>query len=63
MIQSGRSRQWLRGRFPGWLADGHARARGHERLYRAIIVPRRAQASAAYEAGKRAALEARGNAA
>lgn len=54
-LMSGRSVEWLRGRFAGWLALGLARMNGKRREYRALIIPRRANLSAAREAGRRAA--------
>ena len=53
-LQSGRSVEWLRGQFPRWLDLGLARLSGKKREYRAMIVPRRANASAAREAGRKA---------
>lgn len=55
-LRSGKSRDWLRARFAGWLADGNARE-GHrrgEREYRQVVIPRRANLEAAREAGRRA---------
>jgi hypothetical protein len=55
-LRSGKSVEWLRARFAAWAAAGHARhdaqSRG-KRLYRQLIVPRRANESAAREAGRR----------
>jgi hypothetical protein len=56
-LQSGRSVEWLRGQFPRWMDQGLARLNGRKREYRALIVPRRANLSAAREAGRRAALD------
>ena len=56
-LQSGRSVEWLRAQFPRWLDQGLARLNGRKREYRAMIVPRRANVSAAKEAGRRAASE------
>lgn len=53
-LQSGRSVEWLRGQFPRWLEQGLARLNGKRREYRAMIVPRRANVSAAREVGRRA---------
>jgi hypothetical protein len=55
MIRANRSRRWLRAQYPAWLDQGHARMVNGERQYRALIVPRGANQSAAYEAGQRAA--------
>lgn len=52
---SGRSAEYFRARFPEWERAGHARKRGRRREYRVVIVPRRANLSAAYEAGRRGA--------
>ncbi|MCO4101088.1 MAG: hypothetical protein HEQ38_17175 [Gemmatimonas sp.] len=64
MLQSGRSREWLRSRFPEWERAGHAKsaARG-VRQYRAMIVPRRAAVQEAAAAGREAARLARDTAA
>ena len=53
-IQSGRSRTWLRAQYPEWARLGHARTVGRRRQYRMIIVPLRANTSAAREAGRQA---------
>ncbi len=61
MLQSGRSREWLRSRFPEWERAGHARSAGRGvRQYRAMIVPRRAAVQQAAEAGREAARQIRG---
>ncbi|NUO65777.1 MAG: hypothetical protein HOQ34_19620 [Gemmatimonadaceae bacterium] len=52
-LRSGKSVEWLRARFAGWAAAGHARLDGRRRLYRQLIVPKRANESAAREAGRR----------
>lgn len=55
-LRSGRTTEWLRSRFAEWMAGGHARydAQGRgKRLYRQIVIPRRANQSAAREAGRR----------
>jgi hypothetical protein len=56
MLRSGRSRVWLRSRFPEWEAQGNAwrGARG-ERIYRMLVVPRHANVEAAFQAGRRSA--------
>lgn len=53
-LRSGRSRKWIRARFPEWEAQGHARLRGRHREYRMVIVPKDANRIAAREAGRRA---------
>lgn len=55
MLRSGRSREWLRGRFAAWEREGHARSHGKLRQYRMAIVPQRAQVATAAEAGRAAA--------
>ena len=55
MLRSGKSQEWLRARFPGWEEQGHAKREGRERRYRMLIVPRRANVEAAFEAGREAA--------
>jgi hypothetical protein len=57
ILRSGHTREWLRSRFPGWEQNGHARRNGTQRQYRMCVVPARANTSAAYEAGRRAAGE------
>lgn len=55
-LRSGKSVEWLRARFPQWMAAGHARYDGQgrgKRLYRQLVVPKRANESAAREAGRR----------
>ena len=52
-LRSGRTVEWLRGRFAEWAGEGMAELRNGRRYYRAVIVPQRAHASAAYEAGYR----------
>ncbi len=54
MRRSNRARTWLRSQFPGWERATHARLNGRKREYRALVVPQRANASAAYQAGRRA---------
>lgn len=56
-MRSGWSVRRLRARFSDWEHQGHARKQGRERQYRAIIVPRRADPVAAYQAGLKAASE------
>lgn len=53
-LRSGRSMSWLRGRFAEWAESGHARMSAkNQREYRQVVVPRRANVSAAREAGRR----------
>lgn len=57
MLRSGRSRTWLRGQFPEWERQGHARREGHRRrMYRMLVIPQRANTLAAREAGWRGAV-------
>jgi hypothetical protein len=51
-LRSGKSVEWLRARFAGWAASGHAKKDGQRRLYRQLVVPRRANESAARESGR-----------
>lgn len=59
LLRSGRSRGWLRSRFPEWEREGHARRDRGRRLYRMVVIPQRANTLAAREAGRRAALNGR----
>ena len=52
-LRSGKSVEWLRARFAVWAAAGHAKADGRRRLYRQLVIPRRANESAARESGRR----------
>lgn len=51
-LRSGKSIDWLRHRFPEWERQGHAFRKGRQRFYRTLIVPIRANVSAAYRAGR-----------
>lgn len=62
-MRSGRSREWLRSRFADWQRDGHARLHGKDRQYRACVVPRRSNVTAARAAGTDAARLVRDRAA
>jgi hypothetical protein len=53
-LRSGHADPWFRARRVQWQADGHARKHGRDWHYRALIIPRRANVLAAYEAGRRA---------
>jgi hypothetical protein len=59
MLRTGRARDWLRARYEGWAAEGHARKIGRDRQYRAIMLPRRAAVIEAREAGRQAARAVR----
>ena len=56
--RSGRSVDWLRGQLPEWEALGPAKRDGKRRLYRRLIVPRRANLEAARAAAQREARAA-----
>lgn len=55
--RTNKSVDWLRSRFPEWLAQGHAKKIGAGRYYRMVVLPVRANVSAAREEGRRAARE------
>jgi hypothetical protein len=55
ILYSDRSERWLRSHFDEWAEQGHAKKEGATRFYRLIVLPRRANLSAAREAGRRAA--------
>lgn len=58
MLHSGKGRAFLRGRFPAWEREGHARwnpTRPRERQYRLLVLPRRANADRAIAEARRAA--------
>lgn len=57
-MRSGHHVKWLRARFAEWEQSGHARKERGRRYYRQLIVPLRANTSAAYEAGREAARKA-----
>jgi hypothetical protein len=58
ILRSGRTKTWLRARFPEWEAAGDARQEGSDRKYRMIVVPERQRVREAREAGRRAGKEA-----
>lgn len=53
-LRSGRSLTWIRSRFSEWEREGHARREGRRRLYRQVVIPQRANPTAAREAGRAA---------
>jgi hypothetical protein len=56
MVRAGKSAEWLRARFEAWRRDGHATQSGRfTRLYRAAIIPRRADTTTATRRGRDAA--------
>lgn len=57
MLRDGKSCSWHRARFAEWEREGHAAKEKGVRYYRQIILPRRANISAAFEEGKRAGKE------
>lgn len=54
MLRSGRSRAWLRAQFADWSRGGNARKDGARRVYRQAVIPQRANALSAREAGREA---------
>ena len=56
-LRSNRSKEWLRSQFPQWEAMGHAKKVNGRRYYRTLIVPQRANLSAAREEGKRIGMK------
>lgn len=52
-LQSGKSVAWLRARHSEWMDAGNAEYRNRKRYYRACVIPRRPDLSAAREAGRR----------
>ena len=53
--RTGKSKAWLRARFEEWMRLGHARLdERRRREYRLVVLPQRANASVAYEAGREA---------
>lgn len=57
ILRSAKSQQWLRCRFAEWEREGHATKVKGVRYYRQIVLPQRANVSAAFEEGKRAGQE------
>lgn len=55
MLRSAHQRRWFRAQFATWAAEGNAKKEAGRYHYRQIIVPQRANASAAYQAGVDAA--------
>ena len=53
-LRSGRSLTWIRSRFSEWEREGHARREGRRRMYRQVVIPQRANPTAAREAGRAA---------
>ena len=51
MLRSGHREPWFRRRRAEWVASGNARQVGRRWRYRAVVVPQRGSAQAAYEAG------------
>jgi hypothetical protein len=54
-LRTNRSQEYLRARFAEWEAQGHAYKKGTIRYYRMLVLPPRANLSAAREEGRRAA--------
>lgn len=57
MLKADHRRPWFIERFAYWASIGCAEKRNGKRFYRALVVPQRANLSAAEEAGRRAARE------
>ena len=55
MLRSAHQRRWFRNQYPTWAAEGNAKRENGKYLYRMLIVPQRANLSAAREAGRDAA--------
>lgn len=53
-LRTNKSVEWLRSRFPEWMEQGHAKKIGNVRYYRMVVLPPRANLSAAREEGRRA---------
>ena len=49
MLRSAHQRRWFRNQFPTWAAEGNAKRENGKWYYRQIIVPQRANLSAARE--------------
>ncbi|HET7552228.1 MAG TPA: hypothetical protein VFK04_13130 [Gemmatimonadaceae bacterium] len=49
MLRSAHQRRWFRNQYPTWAAEGNAKKEGGKYYYRQIIVPQRANLSAARE--------------
>lgn len=57
-LRSGFTVKWIRARFEAWVREGHARQNGkRSRIYRAAIIPRRANIIDATAAGRSAARQ------
>jgi hypothetical protein len=54
-LRTNRSVEYLRNRFSEWESQGHAYKKGTTRYYRMLVLPPRANLSAAREEGRRAA--------
>jgi hypothetical protein len=54
-LRTNRSQEYLRARYADWEAQGHAYKKGTMRYYRMLVLPPRANLSAAREEGRRAA--------
>lgn len=55
MLRTGKSKSWLRDRFVGMQADGHAYIKQNRRYYRAMLLPRRAHRDQLVAEGRRLA--------
>lgn len=55
-LRTNRSQDYLRSRYSEWEAQGHAYKKGTMRYYRMLVLPPRANLSAAREEGRRAGV-------
>lgn len=53
-LRTNRSQEYLRARYSDWESQGHAFKKGNLRYYRMLVLPPRANLSAAREEGRRA---------
>lgn len=58
MLRSNHQRRWFRQQYPTWEAEGNAKRENGRYYYRMCVVPQRANASAAYAAGRQAGFGA-----
>jgi hypothetical protein len=56
-LRSSRSKDWLRSQFPQWEQNGNAKKISGRRYYRMLVVPQRANLSAAREEGRRVGMK------
>lgn len=58
MLRSAHQRRWFRNQFAMWAAAGNAKREGRKYYYRQLVVPQRANISAARASGREAGLAA-----